>query len=92
MPKIDDDGVALHVPERGRDRSETFADLKSVSAAESRDDPQPRTAGDGERLSRQDSSGDRPTAEAIREASIVESEVEQIRDRSALHVGVHQYD
>ena len=92
VPKIDHDGVALQICERGRECSEALADLKSIRTAEAGNDAQSRSAGDCQCLAREHGCADRATAEAVRDASVIEFEIQQIRDRAALHVAVDKHD
>ena len=90
MAEIDHHGVTVKASECWTNRTETVADLQPIRAAQPRDDTEPRSAGHRYRLRTENSRGHRPIAETICKTSIIQSQVEQIRDRATLHVAINQ--
>ena len=92
MAEIDHHGVAVKASEGWTNRTQAVAYLQPIRAAQPRDHTKPRSTGHRYGLRIQNSRGHWPIAETVCKTSIIESQVEQIRDRATLHVTVNQDD
>src|SRR5579864_6630737 len=90
MAEINDHDIARKSAERRTKRSQTIADLQTVGAAQSWDYSQPRSVGHRNRLSGQHIRRYASVAKAVGKTTLIEPEIEEIRDSAPFHVAVDQ--
>src|SRR5580700_3226612 len=92
MPEIDNDHIGVEVAHRRPDGPKTITNLEPIRAAQSRDHSQSWAIGGGKSLRVEHTRGHRPISETVGEAAVIETQIQQISDRSAFHVAVDEYD